>query len=56
MIKLHIYLVLVLVLASTQTIGQIYEMDNVNGLTINTCSGTYFDSQALDLVPGSGDY
>ena len=30
---------------STTLIGQSYEMDEINGTTINTCSGTFYDSQ-----------
>jgi gliding motility-associated-like protein len=50
-----IFALLAFALISIQGFGQVYEMDLVNGQTINTCNGTFFDSQALDLVPGSGD-
>ncbi|MDX2361892.1 MAG: gliding motility-associated C-terminal domain-containing protein [Crocinitomicaceae bacterium] len=35
--------------------AQVYEMDLVNGMTINTCSGTFYDSEAI-FDPASGDY
>ena len=48
-------LIFAVIISCSKILAQVYQMDNVNGMTINTCSGTFYDSDALDLVPGSGD-
>src|SRR3989338_9012525 len=49
------FLLIILVLVSAKAIGQIYQMDVVNGTTVNTCSGTFFDSEAI-YDPASGEF
>ncbi len=44
MLKAITSFLLTVLLVSTQSIAQTYEIDNVNGTTINTCSGTFYDS------------
>ncbi len=53
-------LIFITILLTCSAHAQTYEMDAVNGQTINTCSGTFFDSQAItigtDLYYGPGEY